>query len=61
MMKDLEVLIYKERIKEWNALAWHQIRMWWHTITINICKQVEEEKSFYNGPVKQYVMQERED
>jgi hypothetical protein len=27
------------------ALAWHQMRMWWHITPINICKQKEEENS----------------
>lgn len=26
-------------------MAWHQIRMWWHTVAINICRQMEKEKS----------------
>lgn len=45
-MKELVVLIYEERLKNDYSLARHQIRLWWHTVTINICKQREAEKFF---------------
>lgn len=35
----------KKDEKNGYALAWHQIRMWWHTVAINICRQREKEKS----------------
>ena len=45
-MKQLEVLIYEEQLKERNALAWCHTRMQWHTMAIKYLKTEEEEQFF---------------